>query len=39
MMVELVRNPVVISRGRALVPKAPGLGIELDEDAVERYTV
>ncbi|HIM56528.1 MAG TPA: mandelate racemase/muconate lactonizing enzyme family protein, partial [Candidatus Latescibacteria bacterium] len=39
MMVELVRNPVAISRGRALVPKGPGLGVELDEDAAERYTV
>ena len=28
MMVERVRNPVAISQGRALVPKAPGLGVE-----------
>jgi L-alanine-DL-glutamate epimerase-like enolase superfamily enzyme len=39
MMVELVGNPLVISGGRALVPSGPGLGVELDEDALERYTV
>ncbi len=39
MMTELVRNPIRIEQGHALVPQAPGLGIELDEEAVERYTL
>lgn len=38
MMTELVRNPVVVEQGYALVPQGPGLGLELDEDAVARYT-
>jgi L-alanine-DL-glutamate epimerase-like enolase superfamily enzyme len=38
MMTELVRNPVVVERGYALVPQGPGLGLELDEDAVARHT-
>lgn len=37
MMTELVSNPVVIEKGYALVPQGPGLGIELDEEAVRRY--
>jgi len=38
MMTELVRNPVVVERGYALVPQGPGLGVELDEEAVARHT-
>ena len=38
MMTELVRAPVTIDGGHALVPDTPGLGIELDEDAVRAYT-
>jgi L-alanine-DL-glutamate epimerase-like enolase superfamily enzyme len=37
MMTELVRNPVAIEAGYAVVPQGPGLGIELDEDALRRY--
>ena len=39
MMTELCRKPIVVEEGYARVPQAPGLGIELDEDAVEKYTV
>jgi L-alanine-DL-glutamate epimerase-like enolase superfamily enzyme len=31
--------PIRVEQGYALVPQAPGLGIELDEEAVERYTL
>ena len=37
MMTELARKPIVIEEGYARVPQEPGLGIELDEDAVSRY--
>lgn len=37
MMTELAKKPIVIENGYALVPDGPGLGIELDEDAVARY--
>jgi glucarate dehydratase-related protein len=33
---HLTRNPLKIEGGRITVPDAPGLGIELDADAVER---
>lgn len=39
MMTELARNPIRVEQGYALVPRGPGLGIELDEEAVERYGV
>ena len=39
MMTELASNPVVVSDGCAAVPSGPGFGIDLDEDAVTRYTV
>lgn len=39
MMTDLVLDPVVVQDGFAVVPKGPGLGIELNEDAVARYTV
>jgi L-rhamnonate dehydratase len=38
MMAELAQNPICIENGYALVPQGPGLGIELDEEAVQRYT-
>jgi len=34
---DLLRTPLDISHGRMEVPDGPGLGIELDTDAVERY--
>lgn len=36
---SLLKDPVDISAGRAVPPEAPGLGIELDEEAVEKYRV
>jgi L-alanine-DL-glutamate epimerase-like enolase superfamily enzyme len=36
---ELVHPEPSISDGRMALPDAPGLGIELDDDAVERYRV
>jgi len=34
---ELVKNPVKIKGGFAEVPKGPGLGVELDEEAVAKF--
>ncbi|MEE2658708.1 MAG: mandelate racemase/muconate lactonizing enzyme family protein [Candidatus Latescibacterota bacterium] len=39
MMTEIVRQPVTVQDGYAVVPKAPGLGVELDAKVVERYRV
>jgi D-galactarolactone cycloisomerase len=39
MMTQLVRNPILIENGYAIVPDGPGLGVELDEEAVARYTL
>jgi hypothetical protein len=39
MMTELARNPVKVNDGFAAVPDGPGLGIDLDEEAVSRYTI
>lgn len=36
---ELVRNPMTPKDGVIAVPEEPGLGIEIDMDAVERYAV
>jgi L-alanine-DL-glutamate epimerase-like enolase superfamily enzyme len=36
---DLIRNPIRIKDGYAAVPEAPGLGIEIDESAAERYAV
>ncbi len=36
---ELVRNPPLQVDGMVRVPEGPGLGIELDWETVERYTV
>jgi L-alanine-DL-glutamate epimerase-like enolase superfamily enzyme len=38
MITELASKPIVIEGGYALVPDGPGLGIELDEEAVARYS-
>jgi len=34
---DLIREPLEISKGRFRVPQKPGLGVELDLDAVEKY--
>ena len=39
MMTELAAEPVPVVDGHAIVPQTPGLGIELDEEAVARHTV
>ena len=39
MITELARVPITVEDGYATVPHGPGLGIELDEDAVARYTI
>lgn len=36
---ELLREPLLITGGQARPPERPGLGVELDEKAVERYRV
>jgi len=35
---SLLAEPL-IQQGYAMVPDKPGLGVELDEEAVEKYTV
>ena len=40
MLREIIRNPITMTAdGMLAVPDAPGLGIEIDEAAVERYRV
>jgi D-galactarolactone cycloisomerase len=36
---ELIRNPLRAEDGVIRVPDAPGLGIEIDWDAIERYAI
>jgi muconate cycloisomerase len=36
---DLISEPLVIANGHAKVPDGPGLGVMLDEEAVERYRV
>ena len=36
---EIVRSPMLVEDGFVRVPDGPGLGIEIDEVAVERYAV
>lgn len=36
---DLLRQPITPTDGLAAVPDGPGLGVEVDEDAVERYRV
>jgi L-alanine-DL-glutamate epimerase-like enolase superfamily enzyme len=35
----LLREPFVLEGGKLAVPRGPGLGVELDESALERYRV
>lgn len=34
---KLLREPLAVSGGMSRVPEGPGLGVEIDEDALERY--
>ena len=34
---DLIVEPIRIENGAAIVPDKPGLGIELDREALERY--
>ena len=36
---ELARNPIAVVDGYAAVPQGRGLGVELNEEIVERYAV
>ena len=35
---DLLKMPLVPVRGHITVPQTPGLGVEVDRDAVDRYT-
>jgi L-alanine-DL-glutamate epimerase-like enolase superfamily enzyme len=34
---EILREPLAIERGDLIVPKGPGLGVEIDERVIEKY--
>ena len=36
---KLLKTPLTLDAGHILLPEGPGLGIELDWDAVERYRI
>ena len=36
---DLIVDPLVYEAGHVLVPEGPGLGVQLDEEALARYTV
>lgn len=36
---QLIKQEIEVYNGTAAVPEAPGLGVELDEDAVERFRI
>ena len=36
---QLIKPAMTVSNGTATVPGAPGLGVELDEDSVERFRI
>ena len=36
---DIVRNPVVIKDGMGHLPAGPGLGVEVDEDALQRFAI
>ena len=36
---DVVRDPLRLQNGRFILRDAPGLGVEVDEDAIRRYTV
>jgi muconate cycloisomerase len=35
---DVVTEPLVVRNGRLPIPGGPGLGVELDEDAMRRFT-
>jgi len=35
----ILKEPIVARNGKVKIPNKPGLGIELDEDIIRRYTV
>jgi muconate cycloisomerase len=39
MGVEILKTPIVIEKGATMVPTGPGLGVEIDEEAVRRISV
>jgi galactonate dehydratase len=36
---QMIKPSIVVENGSAQVPDAPGLGVELDEDAIERFRI
>jgi L-rhamnonate dehydratase len=36
---QLARNPLRLDEGHVRVPDGPGLGVEVDEDVVQRYRI
>lgn len=36
---DLIQDPLVFENGHVRVPEAPGLGVELDQEALERYRI
>jgi L-alanine-DL-glutamate epimerase-like enolase superfamily enzyme len=36
---SLLMEPLIVFNGHAQVPEKPGIGVEIDEDAVERYRI
>ena len=36
---DIVKRPLAIAGGSVALPDGPGLGVEVDEDAVERFRV
>jgi D-galactarolactone cycloisomerase len=36
---QLLKKPLTLDAGHILLPDWPGLGVELDREAVERYRV
>lgn len=36
---DLITEPIAMSNGFAVVPQTPGLGVDLDEAALSRYTI
>ena len=36
---QLLKTPLALDAGHVVLPDGPGLGVELDREAVERYRV
>ena len=36
---DIVKNPIAIQNGKVILPAGSGLGVEVDERAVERFRV